>query len=505
LAIRAAARAPQLRLNGRRTVLFNSYTFLLGFLPATLLLYFATGRWAPRYAFAALGLASLFFYAWWDPRYLALILGSIAFNFVAGSKLLGWAPLPQRAVARSRLLALAVTANLVLLGLFKYADFFIDSVNRWTGAGIPLPHIVLPLGISFFTFTQIAFLVDAARGEVDSLTPANYGLFVSFFPHLIAGPILHHREMMPQFARGTATRFDAANFSLGTYLLCIGLAKKMLLADQFAPLANAGFANWQGLDAGAAWLTSLSYTLQLYFDFSGYTDMALGLAWMFNIRLPQNFDSPYQAANIQDFWRRWHMTLSRFLRDYLYVPLGGGRGGRWHTLRNLFLTFLLGGLWHGAGWTFVVWGALHGVAMALHRAWTWTGLKLARWQGWLLTFLFVNAAWVYFRASTLDQANAICLRMLGLTKSGAATIDAARLTAIAAEQAQGLFGSQSAPLALVLAVLGAALLAVGRAPNSIALAGRFQPSRALGALSGAALAICLLSMHRPAEFLYFNF
>jgi alginate O-acetyltransferase complex protein AlgI len=486
-------------------VLFNSYAFLLGFLPATLLLYFAAGRWAPRCAFPALGAASLFFYAWWDPRYLALILGSIAFNFAAGSRLLAWAPHRAKAAARSRLLAFAVAANLLLLAIFKYADFFIASVNQWASAGVPLPHLILPLGISFFTFTQIAFLVDASRGEVDSLSPTNYGLFVSFFPHLIAGPILHHREMMPQFERGIATRFNADNFALGLYLLCLGLAKKMLLADQFAPLANAGFANWQGLDGGAAWITSLSYTLQLYFDFSGYTDMALGLAWMFNIRLPQNFDSPYKAVSIQQFWRRWHITLSRFLRDYLYFPLGGDRGGRLRTLRNLFLTFVLGGLWHGAGWTFIAWGALHGAAMAVHRGWTWTGLKLARWQGWLLTFLFVNAAWVYFRASTLEQANAICLRMVGLGDAALPVVDARRLVAIAADQAQGLFGSQSAPLSMVLVVLAAALVAVWRAPNSIALAGRFRASNAVAAISGAVLAFCLLAMHRPAEFLYFNF
>jgi alginate O-acetyltransferase complex protein AlgI len=486
-------------------MLFNSYTFLLAFLPAALLAYFAVGTKTPWGALVLLGVASLFFYGWWDPRYLALIAGSIAFNYAAGIRLLRLSSQPEARGSRSCLLGFSVAANLTLLAVFKYADFFITSANELTGQELPLPHIVLPLGISFFTFTQIGFLVDAAKRKVDSLSPINYGLFVSFFPHLIAGPILHHREMMPQFEKRDATRFNADNFALGLYLLCIGLAKKLAVADQFAPLANAGFESWRDLDATAAWLTSLSYTIQLYFDFSGYTDMALGLAWMFNIRLPQNFDSPYKATSIQDFWRRWHMTLSRFLREYLYIPLGGNHGGQLATLRNVFLTVLLGGLWHGAGWTFVLWGALHGTAFVIQRVWTLGGVRLPKWQGWTLTFLFVNAAWVYFRATTVEQANGICLRMLGFHDSAAATIGPGQLAGRAAKQAEGLFGSTSAPVSLVVTILVATLCTTWLAPNSTALAARFRPSPVLGILAGAALAFSLLTMHRPTEFIYFNF
>lgn len=486
-------------------MLFNSYTFLVAFLPLTLLVYFAVGKWAPRHTVALLCLSSLVFYAWWDIRYLLLIAASIGFNFLAGSKLLKMSIRAGPLHTRRLLLALSVAANLALLGFYKYADFFIASVNSLTGQHLHMLQIVLPLGISFFTFTQIAFLVDASKGQVESLSATNYGLFVTFFPHLVAGPILHHREMMPQFEEGKAAHFNESNFALGLYLLCIGLAKKLLIADQFAPLANTGFDNWQSLDAAAAWLTSLSYTIQLYFDFSGYTDMALGLAWMFNIRLPQNFNSPYKATTIQDFWRRWHMTLSRFLRDYLYIPLGGDRGGRWKTLRNVFLTFLLGGLWHGAAWTFVVWGALHGAALVLQRLWGWAGLKMSNWQGWLVTFAFVNFAWVYFRATTIAQANGITLRMFGFVDSGASNMGPTQLSQLAAEKSQGLFGSHSAPLFLVLTVLGATLALSWLAPNSIAMSARFRPSIWRATLAGLTLGFCLLTLHRPTEFLYFNF
>jgi alginate O-acetyltransferase complex protein AlgI len=485
-------------------MLFNSYAFLLGFLPATLLLYFWIGRWSPRWATALLAAASLAFYGWWDPRYLALLCGSMVFNFWSGSMLLR---LSRRADAHrgpSLLLVLSVAANLALLGGFKYADFFLASTNALTGQSMPLLHIVLPLGISFFTFTQIAFLVDAAHGKVRALSPLNYGLFVSFFPHLIAGPILHHSEMMPQFERPAAARFNADNFALGLYLLCLGLAKKLGIADQFAPLADAGFSQWAQLDAQAAWATSIAYTIQLYFDFSGYTDMALGLGRMFNIELPHNFNSPYQATSIQDFWRRWHMTLSRFLRDYVYLPLGGSRGGRVKTLRNLFLTFLLGGLWHGAGWTFVVWGALHGAALAAQRRFTWAGFTLPRWLGWALTIAFVNLAWVYFRASSVEQANGIVARMLGVAGS-TATVDLPALVGVAARQANGLFGSSTPSVGPILLVYAVTVAAVLLLPNTIALAARFRPSRLRSGFAGLLLAFALLAMHRTSEFIYFNF
>ena len=363
-------------------MLFNSFAFLFAYLPIVLAGYFLLDRLAPtagtsanwrRLAPAAwLAGASLFFYAWWDVRYLPLLLASICVNYGAG-RLIG----ASAGAARKRVLVAALALNLGLLAYYKYANFFIDSVNAiavTAGAGaVSLPwhglDIILPIGISFFTFTQIAFLVDCYRGEVREYRFIHYVLFVSYFPHLIAGPVLHHRDMMPQFADPANAHPRAANFAIGLSIFTIGLAKKVLIADNLSPLAIPVFAAGAEPTLIEAWIGVLAYTFQLYFDFSGYSDMAIGLSRLFGVKLPLNFNSPYKAANIADFWRRWHMTLSRFLRDYLYIPLGGSRRGEAMRYRNLMLTMLLGGLWHGAGWTFVIWGGLHGLYLVLQQAW----------------------------------------------------------------------------------------------------------------------------------------
>ncbi len=274
--------------------------------------------------------------------------------------------------------------------------------------------LTLPLGISFFTFTQIAFLVDVYRGTAREYNLLHYCLFVTYFPHLIAGPILHHSEMMPQFASPAAQRPDWQSIHNGICLIALGLLKKVALADSLAVIANEGFNNASTLPLHQAWMTSLSYSLQLYFDFSGYTDIAIGSALLCNIHLPANFRSPYQATSIQDFWRRWHITLSRWLRDYLYIPLGGNRFGALRCNVALMVTFVLGGLWHGANWTFVLWGALHGGAAVLHKGWQAAGLRMPTFPGWLLTFLFANAAWVFFRADSVGDAINILRGMAGL-------------------------------------------------------------------------------------------
>lgn len=316
------------------------------------------------------------------------------------------------------LLVFGISFNLLLLGFFKYTDFLLDNFNGIFGANIPLPHIVLPIGISFFTFTQIAYLVDSYRKEASEYDLIRYILFVSYFPHLLAGPILHHKEMMPQFANKWNMAIRWRNIALGLFIFSIGLFKKVVIADTFAVWANAGFDSSSSLNLIEAWATSLSYTFQLYFDFSGYTDMAIGMSLLFNIHLPINFNSPYKALSIQDFWRRWHMTLSRFLRDYLYIPLGGNRKGKFRTYNNLIITFILGGLWHGAGWTFVFWGLLHGVALAIHRAWSELGFKMNRILAWFITFNFINITWVFFRAKELDDAVRVLKAMLGLDGLG---------------------------------------------------------------------------------------
>lgn len=356
--------------------------------------------------------ASLFFYSWWNVLYLPLILGSILFNFILGTSLSRGEN--TKGIPRKTILITGIVANILLLGYFKYMDFFISNANVVLGSHWELMHIILPLGISFFTFTQIAYLVDAYRNEVKEMDYLNYTLFVTFFPHLLAGPILHHKEMMPQFDAVKNKVLNAKNIAAGLFLFSIGLFKKVVIADTFAQWANAGFSSDSALNFFEAWATSLSYTFQLYFDFSGYTDMALAVALMFNIKLPANFNSPYKALDIQDFWRRWHITLSRFLRDYIYIPLGGNRKGEWRTYANLFSVFLIGGLWHGASWMFVTWGALHGIAIVMHRMWKQLGLTMNSLLAWFITFNFINITWIFFRAKDWDQAKNVFLGMGGV-------------------------------------------------------------------------------------------
>ncbi|MCW5575859.1 MAG: MBOAT family protein, partial [Burkholderiales bacterium] len=406
-------------------MLFNSQAFIFLFLPLTLLVFFGLGRLSAKLAAGWLAAASLFFYGWWSPAYVLLLLASILGNFFAGTAI-ARAHTAGDAARSRRLLTLAVIADLALLSYYKYANFFVDNLNAVTGAGLSFSEIILPLGISFFTFTQIAFLVDAHQGKAREYNLVHYGLFVTYFPHLIAGPILHHGEMMPQFARREIYRPQHDLIAAGLTLFVLGLAKKVLIADGVAPYVAPVFdAPGAGvtLTMLEAWCGALAYTFQLYFDFSGYSDMAVGLSLLFGVRLPVNFHSPYKAVNIIDFWRRWHMTLSRFLRDYLYVPLGGNRKSRTRRYINLLVTMLLGGLWHGAGWTFVLWGALHGVYLVINHGWREFRRRLGhnihqstpwgRRAGCLLTFIAVVAAWVLFRAPDIESAAAILRAMAG--------------------------------------------------------------------------------------------
>ena len=398
-------------------MLFTTAGFAFIYLPLTLAGFFFIARLSRNAAATWLLAASVFFYGYWMPQYTLLLLGSIAVNFIVGMKIsaVPREPAELRSRARHWLLA-GVVFNLALLGYFKYANFFIDTLAAALGRPLNAERILLPIGISFFTFTQIAFLADAYQKGLREYKLAHYGLFVTYFPHLVAGPVLHHAQMMPQFQREATYRFQFANFAAGMAIFGIGLLKKIVLADGISPHADAVF---NGVTAGGvattaeAWLGSLAYTLQLYFDFSGYSDMAIGLSWMFNVRLPFNFNSPYRSLNISDFWRRWHMTLSAFLRDYLYIPLGGNRHGPIRRYLNLAVTMLLGGLWHGASWTFVFWGGLHGVYLGVNHAFRalasrFTGRldasRVFAVISWLLTMLAVIVAWVFFRAPTFDGA-----------------------------------------------------------------------------------------------------
>ncbi|MDQ7044246.1 MAG: MBOAT family protein [Sulfurimonas sp.] len=396
-------------------MLFNSYEFIFAFLPITFFIYFYLNHKRLTQASKAfLVFSSLFFYSWWNIAYLPIILTSMLFNYVVGTALNKEQKEGHHRFSKKTLLSFGIFSNIALLAYFKYMDFFIENINLLSGADIPLLHLALPLAISFFTFQQIAYLVDSYRGETAEYDFLNYSLFVTFFPQLIAGPIVHHSEMMPQFAKTRNKVKNYRNIAMGLFIFSIGLFKKVVIADTFAVWATQGFDVARTLNLLEAWTTSLSYTFQLYFDFSGYTDMAIGVALLFNIKLPINFNSPYKATSIQDFWRRWHITLSRFLKDYVYIPLGGNRKGEFRTYTNLMATFILGGIWHGAGWTFMFWGFLHGVALVINRAWSKLGFKLWTWLAWLITFNFVNIAWVFFRAKEWDDAVKVLGSMFSL-------------------------------------------------------------------------------------------
>ena len=409
-------------------MLFNSLPFLSIFLPIVVAGFFLSGL-IPRselrrtLQLSWLTLASLVFYGAWAPPYVLLLLGSVLVNFFIGRRIR-----PESEGGKRVWVVLGVSFNLALLGYFKYADFFLGSLGWLFSIDLPLLHLVLPLAISFFTFQQIAYLVDCRQGVAGRYEFLEYVFFVCFFPQLIAGPIVHHYEMLPQIAR---TGFTIAwrNLVVGSSIFLVGIFKKMVLADVSAEYADAFYSGVSdGITFGAvnAWVGVIAYTFQIYFDFSGYSDMAIGLARMFGIVLPQNFNAPYRATNIAEFWRRWHITLSRFLRDYLYIPLGGNRRGRTRRYVNLMVTMLLGGLWHGAAWTFVAWGFLHGLYLCIHRFWVFVMFQLGmdakpgswperllRPVWWLLTVLCVVVAWVFFRADNFQQAMAVFSMLTG--------------------------------------------------------------------------------------------
>ncbi len=497
----------------RRAMLFTTAAFVCLFLPPCLALFFGLGRSRPQGAATALFAASVLFYAAWMPSYVLLLLGSIACNFFLERGIATARSQEHLPLAR-RWMAAGICANLALLAYYKYANFFVDNFNAMTGQHWHLAPVLLPIGISFFTFTQIAFLADAYQKGVKELRFSHYGLFVTYFPHLIAGPVLHHAQMMPQFRDPATYRWQGANVSAGLQIFVIGLFKKVVLADGISPYADAAF---NPADAGQtpslqeAWLGALAYTLQIYYDFSGYSDMAIGLSRLFNVSLPFNFDSPYKAASISDFWRRWHISLSTFLRDYLYIALGGNRHGSLRRYLNLATTMVLGGLWHGASWSFVLWGGLHGAYLMINhgfralcgpalqqrlaRSWSWRGLA------WALTMLSVILAWVFFRAATLDGA----LRLLQALLPGQSPAGVDRLLWEA-----GLPAGRGWWLCALLGLSAVVL------PNSNALGQRLltlmqaRPmlrSLAAGIALPAVALLVLLNTARDAvsAFIYFNF
>ena len=470
-------------------MLFNSYGFILVFLPITFFVYFYLNK--KRLTEASKGFlvfTSLLFYSWWNVAYLPIILVSMTFNYVIGKSLNKIYHTEGKGFSRKTILIFGVVFNLSLLGYFKYADFFIENINIAFSVNAESLNLLLPLAISFFTFQQISYLVDSYRQETKEYDFLNYALFVTFFPQLIAGPIVHHKEMMPQFAMVRSKVKNYRNIAMGLFIFSIGLFKKVVIADTFAVWATNGFDVATTLNLFEAWATSLSYTFQLYFDFSGYTDMAIGLALLFNIRLPVNFNSPYKATNIQDFWRRWHITLSRFLRNYVYIPLGGNRKGGFRTYSNLMATFVIGGLWHGAGWTFVFWGFLHGLALIIQRLWGKLGLKLWTWLAWFITFNFINIAWVFFRAKEWSDAVKVLGAMFSLDN-----------TAIK-EIMKIAFVSNSAIYWIVLS-----FVLVLTFKNSIQKIDGFKLNYKNALFTSVLFTISILSLSGESEFLYFQF
>lgn len=410
-------------------MLFNTFPFFVCFLPLTLLAYFLSSRYSLRSSVIALFLASVIFYSYWNISFLPVLALSICVNYVVGRKICHGLDACKWTIAKCWLVT-GLAFNLLLLTFFKYFEFLLSNIGTLIGVKFAPLGIVLPIGISFFTFTQIAYLVDCHAGKVSEYKPESYGLFVTHFPHLIAGPIMHHKDMMPQFDDAGSHVFSRGRLILGLIFFVIGLFKKVVLADGVAGFVSPVFdANFGHLTALEAWSGALAYTFQLYFDFSAYCDMAYGLSYMFGIILPINFASPYKSTSIIEFWRRWHVTLSTFLRDYLYIPLGGNRYGSGRRYLNLIVTMLLGGLWHGASWTFVIWGLLHGLYLTINH-----GIRhifgershaAMRGPGAVITFIAVVIGWVFFRAKSVASAEAILGAMVG--QAGWLTVPGATL------------------------------------------------------------------------------
>ena len=494
-------------------MLFNSYVFIFAFLPITLIGFGVLGRFGTRrLGIGWLILCSMVYYGYWNWRYLLLLVISMLVNYLIGTV---WLYQPSPKVRKAGLIV-GLIFNLSVLGYFKYTNLFFSTLASLAGGGFQIHKIILPLGISFFTFQKIAYLVDVYKGKTYSRNILDYCLFVVFFPQLIAGPIVHPREVLPQFSRRRGFGITSKNLSIGLTIFVIGLAKKVLIADTLSPSASAAFdgaaaGNVPGLTN--AWLGVLCYSMQIYFDFSGYTDMAIGLARIFGVRLPVNFNSPYQAASIVDFWRRWHMTLSRFLRDYLYIPLGGSRKGPARRYVNLMITMLLGGLWHGANWTFLAWGGLHGLYLCINHAYAHFGAKSAaasapsRWgliwkRG--LTFLAVVVAWVFFRADSFGTAGRLLGAMAGSKGLKLAEFRDShmRWPMVLTAMAFCFFAINTQHF---MSLARPALGVVPPAPDQRGGEVLWQPTAGWALLTAGVAVACILFLSRASEFIYYQF
>ena len=482
-------------------MLFNSYEFIFLFLPIAFLMFFCLAEKAGQHAATLwLVMVSFFFYGWWDWRYVPLLFASICFNYFVGKQI-------RQCEKRKSWLLTGIVGNLSLLGYFKYTGFFLETANDLAGHAIfDIPYIVLPLGISFFTFTQTAYLVEEYRGEAASHSFLTYCEFVTIFPHLIAGPIIRHRDMLPQFINKNNFVINHKNISYGITLFAMGLFKKTVIADALAPWADEVFARANALSFIEAWIGAISYTFQLYFDFSGYSEMAIGLGWMFNLRFPTNFNSPYRACSIIDFWRRWHMTLGLWVKDYLYIPMGGNRSGEIAKMRNLLVSMLLIGLWHGAGWTFVLWGGIHGVLLMVNHQWRKRGIHLLRPLNWGMTFICVTICWVFFRAENVHEAASI---LTAMADTGNILLPAKTEAALGFLRHFGIAFApwpMHVPLEKALAILLTIFLGLWFIPNPLRLMEQsFRPDWKWRIATILGLVLGILRMAQNSPFLYFQF
>ena len=491
-------------------MLFNSYEFIFAFLPISFFVYFyLNSKKLTTAAKAWLVFTSLFFYSWWNITYLPLILISILFNYTITNTMIEYDKSRRKYFSKRSLLHAGLLFNIGLLVYFKYMDFFISNTNTISGSDIELLHLVLPLAISFFTLQQIAFLIDSYEGLVKEKNFLDYTIFVTFFPQLIAGPIVHHKEMMPQFANVRNKVKNYKNIAIGLFIFSIGLFKKVVIADTFAVWATQGFDVATTLNLFEAWVTSLSYTFQLYFDFSGYTDMAIGAALLFNIKLPINFNSPYKATGMIDFWQRWHITLTSFITTYIYTPIV-------RSFKNLsfhkamvatVITFLIAGLWHGASWMFVIFGGLHGLGIVVNHYWQKKiKIKINKILAWLITFNFVNITFVFFRAKEWNDAIKILSSMFSLENIVLPDRLENKLSFLSSYGIE--FGAWAKNISgdnwtVIWIIIGFALVLIFN--NSIQRINNFQFNYRTVSLATFTFIFSILSLDKVSEFLYFNF
>lgn len=485
-------------------MLFPSFVFIFLFLPIVFVIYFSLGKLKnKKIATLFLVAASLYFYSYFEIKFLYLICGSMLVNYTVGRVLL------KAKRFRRSILTIGILFNIAVLGYFKYADFFIENYNWIFDQHVSLLYLALPLGISFITFQQIAYLVDIYRGDITESKVSSYLIFSTFFPQLITGPIVNHKDVITEYEDPKNKRIQAENVAKGLFIFLIGLVKKVVIADTFALWVTDGFNAYESLTFAEAWFVVLSYTIQLYFDFSGYCDMAIGLALLFNIRIPDNFNSPYKARNISDFWRRWHMTLNRFLTRYVYFPLGGSRKGEIITAFNIILVFFISGFWHGAGWTFIIWGCLHGVASVIFRLFKkHTNIPMPYVLSWFITFMFIVLARVYFRSATVAQAHQMFGTLFSPDLSSVKQFLAAPSSIFVQAADIKVFETALNTPLILIGLLAITLFIVLFMKNSIQLLAEFKFTwRTIVFMQ--VLAIILLTtlffIQKSSEFIYFNF